>query len=108
MNLHDYYQQAERWWLRLHEKGGKHQEIPVHDEAEEYFDAYLKTGGIADQKGTPSRRNMTKGHDGSVAAWLAGIVFQMIQRSLQKGGTLQGVANCHPFRATGTTGGLNR
>lgn len=24
MNVEDYYQQGKRWWVRLHEKGGKH------------------------------------------------------------------------------------
>jgi site-specific recombinase XerD len=28
MNVEDYYQQGKRWWLRLHEKGGKHHELP--------------------------------------------------------------------------------
>jgi integrase len=30
MNVDDYYQQGKRWWLRLHEKGGKHHEVPAH------------------------------------------------------------------------------
>jgi site-specific recombinase XerD len=29
MNVDDYYQQGKRWWVRLHEKGGKHHELPV-------------------------------------------------------------------------------
>ena len=41
MNVEDYYQQGKRWWVRLHEKGGKHHEVPVHHKAEEYLDAYL-------------------------------------------------------------------
>jgi site-specific recombinase XerC len=53
MNVDDYYQQGKRWWLRLHEKGGKHHELPVHHKSEEYLDAYLRAAGIADQKGTP-------------------------------------------------------
>jgi hypothetical protein len=23
-------QQGKRWWLRLHEKGGKHHDVPAH------------------------------------------------------------------------------
>jgi integrase/recombinase XerD len=37
MNVEDYYQQGKRWWIRLHEKGGKHHEVPVHHKAEEYL-----------------------------------------------------------------------
>jgi integrase/recombinase XerD len=29
INVDDYCQQGKRWWLRLHEKGGKHHELPV-------------------------------------------------------------------------------
>jgi len=59
MNVDDYYQQGKRWWLRLHEKGGKHHELPVHHKSEEYLDAYLRAASIADQKGTPLWRSMT-------------------------------------------------
>ena len=30
MRVEDYFPQGKRWWLRLHEKGGKHHEMPVH------------------------------------------------------------------------------
>ena len=60
MNVEDYYQQGKRWWLRLHEKGGKHHEVPAHHKAEEYLDAYIQAAGIAGRKGTPLWRSMTK------------------------------------------------
>ncbi|HEX7531495.1 MAG TPA: site-specific integrase [Pyrinomonadaceae bacterium] len=50
MNVDDYYQQGKRWWLRLHEKGGKHHEVPVHHKAEEYLDAYIHAAGIVNEK----------------------------------------------------------
>jgi site-specific recombinase XerD len=68
MNVEDYYQQGKRWWVRLHEKGGKHHELPVHHKAEEYLDAYLKISGIGAEKNTPlslaraSRRNQIIRH----------------------------------------------
>ena len=40
--------------------GGKHHELPVHHKAEGYLDAYIKAAGMADQKGTPLWRAMTK------------------------------------------------
>ncbi len=30
MHVEDSFPQGKRWWLRLHEKGGKHHEMPVH------------------------------------------------------------------------------
>src|SRR3984957_11453205 len=39
--VEDYYQNGKRWWIRLHEKGGKFHELPVHHAAEAYLDAYL-------------------------------------------------------------------
>jgi site-specific recombinase XerD len=37
MNVEDYYPQGRRWWVRLHEKGGKRHEMP----AQHNLDAYL-------------------------------------------------------------------
>ena len=45
MKVSDYYQIGKRVWLRLHEKGGKHHEVPCHHKAEEYLDEYLKALG---------------------------------------------------------------
>lgn len=30
MRVEDYYPQQKRWWVRLHEKGGKRHEMPAH------------------------------------------------------------------------------
>ena len=30
MKVEDYYPNGKRWWLRLHEKGGKFHELPAH------------------------------------------------------------------------------
>jgi hypothetical protein len=29
MRVEDYYPEGKRWWLRLHEKGGKRHEMPA-------------------------------------------------------------------------------
>src|SRR5450759_3457443 len=58
LNVDDYYQQGKRWWLRLHEKGGKHHQVPVHHKAQEYLDAYVEAAGIAGQKGAPLFRRI--------------------------------------------------
>ena len=47
MNVEDYYPQGKRWWVRLHEKGGKQHEMPAHHLLEHYLDAYVTAAGIA-------------------------------------------------------------
>src|SRR6185295_10907523 len=47
MRIEDYYPVGKRWWIRLHEKGGKHHEMPVHHTLQEYLDAYIEAAGIA-------------------------------------------------------------
>ena len=46
MNVEDYYPQGKRWWVRLHEKGGKQHEMPAHHLLEHYIDAYVTAAGI--------------------------------------------------------------
>ena len=50
MRVEDYFPQGKRWWLRLHEKGGKHHEMPVHHTLEAYLDAYVQAAGISEEK----------------------------------------------------------
>ena len=53
MNIEDYYPQGRRMWFRLHEKGGKHHEVPAHHKVEEYMDAYLEAIEPINAKKTP-------------------------------------------------------
>ncbi len=57
MRVEDYFPQGKRWWLRLHEKGGKHHEMPVHHTLEEYLDAYIEAARIGND---PKRGHYTK------------------------------------------------
>jgi site-specific recombinase XerD len=41
MRVEDYYPGGKRWWLRLHEKGGKRHEMPAHHKLEHFLDEYL-------------------------------------------------------------------
>lgn len=38
----------ETLWIRLHEKGGKHHEMPAHHTLEQYLDEYIEAAGIRD------------------------------------------------------------
>ena len=44
------YPQGKRWWVRLHEKGGKQHEMPCHHLLETYIDAYVTAAGIGAEK----------------------------------------------------------
>ena len=48
MRVKDYYPNGKRWWIRLHEKGGKHHEMPAHHTLEQYLDEYIEAAGIRD------------------------------------------------------------
>ena len=102
MDVGDYYQQGKRWWLRLHEKGGKHHEVPVHHKAEVYLDAYLNAAGIAGEKSSALWRSLDRTREYSERRMSRVDVFRMIKRRVRAAG-LGEAANCHTFRATGIT-----
>ena len=102
MDVADYYQQGKRWWLRLHEKGGKHHAVPVHHKAEAALDAYLDAAGTADETGAPLWRTLTRARGLSGRRMSRVDVFRMIKRRVKAAG-LGTAANCHTFRATGIT-----
>ncbi|MBI3796472.1 MAG: tyrosine-type recombinase/integrase [Deltaproteobacteria bacterium] len=103
MKVEDYYQNGKRWWVRLHQKGGKFHEMPVHHKAEEYLDAYLAAAGIAtDKKGflfCSAYRRTGKLTKRSMSRW---DTFKMIKRRAQTAGVSERIG-CHTFRATGIT-----
>ena len=102
MNVEDYYRQGKRWWLRLHEKGGKFHQVPAHHNAEQYLDAYLEAAGIGNEKDTPLWRSMTKGGAVTPNRMSRVDVFRMVKRRVRQA-ELGVAANCHTFRATGIT-----
>jgi site-specific recombinase XerD len=107
MRVEDYYPQGKRWWVRLHEKGGKRHEMPAHHNLETYLDEYIKAAGIGDDSKSPIFRSAA-GRTGlltgrpmhRVDAW------QMIQRRAAAAGLATRVG-CHSFRATGITAYLD-
>jgi hypothetical protein len=71
MNVEDYYPQGKRWWVRLHQKGGKQHEIPCHHLLENYIDAYVTAAGVgADKTGALFRTLGGRARSRSIAmAW---------------------------------------
>ncbi len=103
MKVRGYYQNGKRWWIRLHEKGGKFHEVPVHHLAEEYLDAYLQAAAIGEEKNKPLFRT-TRAQTKTLTANALNRVetWKMIKRRAVGAG-LSSVVTCHTFRTTGIT-----
>jgi site-specific recombinase XerD len=102
MRVEDYSQQGKRSWLRLHEKGGKRHEVPCHHNLEEYLDAWVAAGGIADDKKVSLFRSIRKGDKVTENAMNRADVLRMIKRRAADA-ALPYSTCCHTFRATGIT-----
>ena len=102
MNVSDYFPQGRRMWFRLHEKGGKHHEVPAHHNAEDYVDAYIAASNINDQANKPLFRTVDCCRQLTDRRMLRGDVLRMIKRRAKVAGIKTRVC-CHTFRATGIT-----
>jgi site-specific recombinase XerD len=104
MNVEDYYQLGKRYWIRLHEKGGKFHEVPAHHNAVEYLDEYLAAAGIENSKKEPLFRSAI-GKAGTISGRrMSRIdVLRMIKRRALACGIGFDRICCHTFRATGIT-----
>jgi len=102
MRVEDYYENGKRWWVRLHEKGGKRHEVPAHHNAEAYLDAYLEAAGIRDEKKSPLFRSVDNRRQVTENPMARTDVLRMVKRRAQGAG-LPSSTCCHTFRATGIT-----
>jgi site-specific recombinase XerD len=103
MRVEDYFANGKRWWVRLHEKGGKRHEMPAHHKLEAFLDEYLRAAGIAGDDKTPLFRSAVR-RTGTLAATAMHRVdaWRMIQRRSAELG-IKVKIGCHTFRATGIT-----
>ena len=103
MNVEDYYPNGERWWLRLHEKGGKYHEVPAHLTLVEYLDGYLKAAGIEGDPKAPLFRSARRNSGELTGKRLRrNNALAMVKRRAKAVGFSQHLCN-HTFRATGIT-----
>ena len=102
MKVEDFYAEGKRWWLRLHEKGGKRHEVPAHHNADEYLDAYLKAPGIGQEKRSPLFRTIDRSGRATERGLSRNDALRMIKRRAKAAGLSEKVC-CHTFRATGIT-----
>jgi len=103
LKAEDYFPQKKRWWLRLHEKNGKLNEMPCHHKLEAYLDAYIEAAGIADDRKAPlfraaigKTRRLGQGPMSRIDVWY------MVRRRASAAG-INTPIGCHTFRATGIT-----
>ncbi len=103
MNVRDYFPMGKRWHVRLHEKGGKEHEMPVHSVLEKYLDEYLQAAGIGEEQNTPlfrtafrktKRLTENRIHERNV--------LDMTKKRARQAGIATPITN-HSFRATGIT-----
>ncbi len=102
MKVEDFYAEGKRWWLRLHEKGGKRHEVPAHHNADKYLDDYLKATGIGDEKKSFLFRSIDKRGFSTTRALTRNDALRMVKRRVKAAG-LSNKISCHSFRATGIT-----
>lgn len=103
MRVGDYYKNGKRWWLRLHEKGGKFHEVPAHHKLEEYIDTYINISGLwEDRKGPLFRTVLGKSRKLTNNYMAPADVYRMIRRRAKQIGITTPIG-CHTFRAIGIT-----
>ncbi len=106
MRRQDYFGQGSRGWLRLHEKGGKRHDVPVHHRAAAALDAYVEAAELKEPKAAlfqsmdPAGRRLTR------RPLERRVVLAMIKRRAAAAG-LPPSTCCHTFRATGITAYLS-
>jgi site-specific recombinase XerD len=103
LKVEDYYPQKKRWWLRLHEKNGKVNQMPCHHNLEAYLDEYLEAARIAGERKGPLFRAAI-GKTGKLAAKPLSRtdIWYMVRRRAADAGIATAIG-CHTFRATGIT-----
>ena len=103
MKVEDYYQNGKRWWIRLHEKGGKRHEVPSHHTVEVSRRLHCGRRHRRREKGLSPLPHYRTGTGSFPEAPMSRVdVLRMINRRADDAG-LPSSTCCHTFRATGIT-----
>lgn len=103
MKVKDYYPNGKRWWIRLHEKGGKYHEMPAHHTLESYLDEYMSATDIReDANGYLFRTFGGRGRAMTENPMVQTYAWQMIRRRAKAANIVTPLCN-HSFRGTGIT-----
>jgi site-specific recombinase XerD len=101
LKVDDYYHNGVRRRLRLHEKGGKEHEMPVHHLLEQILNEYIEAAGL--QSGQPLFQSVNSaGTEVTGRALNRYNAWAAIRKRAKAAGFLTPVG-CHTWRATGIT-----
>jgi len=103
MRVEDFHPVGRRWWVRLHEKGGRHHELPAHHNLEAWLHAYLDAAGLRAAPRSPLFRAV-RGRTGVLTErpLLARNALDLVRRRARAAGIPGRLCN-HSLRATGIT-----
>lgn len=104
MDVKDVYTKQESLWVRLHEKGGKHHEMPCQHNLKLWLKDYMEAAGIEDEKNSALFRAVDRKSKGLGSKRLTRQrAWDMAKRRARKAGIkTEGICN-HTFRGTGIT-----
>ena len=102
LKVEDYYIQKRRGWLRLHEKGGKVNELPCNHTLEQFLDEWIERSGLSGEPAAPLFLTMRHGKLITRIPLEQANVHRMIQRRARDA-SIDTKISCHSFRATGIT-----
>jgi integrase/recombinase XerD len=102
MKVEDYYIQKRRGWVRLHEKGGKVNDLPCHHNLEQFLDEWRERSGLASEPSSPLFPSLRHGKLTDRLPLAQANVYLMIQKRALAAGIATRIS-CHSFRATGIT-----
>ena len=102
MQIEDYFYQGHRPWVRLHEKGGKEHEMPVHHALHDLLEEYLLEAGLKDQHGPLFRTVAGRSGKLTELSMSQSDAWNMLQRRAEAASLKSRITN-HTFRATGIT-----
>ncbi len=102
MKVDDYYVQKRRGWVRLHEKGGKVNELPCHHALDQSLEEWLTASGLSKEPNAPLFPTLRHGKLVDRTPLPQQNVDAMIRRRALAAGIATKIS-CHSFRATGIT-----
>ena len=102
LRVGDYFENEKRWWLRLHEKGGKRHEVPCHHTLGEFLDDCVGAAGLGGDKKGWLFPSMGKADRLTKHRMDTNDMLRMIKRRAKQAGLPYSTC-CHTFRATGIT-----
>jgi site-specific recombinase XerD len=102
MNVDDVWLNDRRHWIRLHEKGGRYHEMPLHHNAEAFLLEYFDAASLHGVRGIPLFCTIGRRRELTENRMHRNDVLRMIKRRARHAGVNPQIC-CHTFRATGIT-----